>query len=434
MIDFGKYAFNKSHAAAYTVLAYATGWLKYHYPAEYFCALLNSTDKVEKYTPIIEDAKDFNVEVLPPDINRSQIGFSVYNGNIIYGLSAIKGIGPDICKEIIKQREIEAFKSFNDYMLRGHKGSGVDKSLICVGAFDSLNYTRKSLSGVVYDDLAKTVKKIKDKQKFMNKVPLVIELLKENDFQNVEELKNELSLRNISFSITSKKVPTIDSLIAKSNKYKTEIEDLTKEVENTTIPYIKDSFKEKLSFEIEKLGFYLSGHPIDEYQITTPPIESIEANKFVDVTGAVLAKNVRYDKNKNEWANIQLGDKTGVINVNVFHKQYEKIKEFLEIGNVITISGKVEIDDFQSTEEELVYILNANSVKNVSKTEDSYLLEAKDEGDLFFSKLPKIRKCKVDKNGVHLVVYLKMETCFKDISYSVSKEDIKLLGAKKINY
>lgn len=438
MIDFGKYAFNKSHAAAYTVLAYATGWLKYHYPAEFFCALLNSTNKIEKYTPIIEDAKAFNIDVLPPDINHSQTGFSVYNGKIIYGLSAIKGIGPDICNEIIKKRKEGAFKSFNDFMLRGHKGSGIDKALISVGAFDSLNYTRKSLSGVVYDDMEKKVKKIKEKNAIIKNGPEVIKILKECDFQKEEitldDLKEKLAEKGISFTINGKKVPTEDSILKRINNAKTFIEEATEEIQNMSIPYIKDSFKENLSNEIEKLGFYLTGHPIDEYQVTTNPIESIEANKFVEITGAVLSKTVRFNKNKKEWATIQLGDKTGAINVNIFNKEYEKIKDYLEIGNVVIVSGNVEIDDFRSTEEEIVFCLNAKGVKSADKSEECYMLEVENIGDLYFNQLKNIRKCKTEKNGVHLVIYLKTESLFREVSYSVSKQDIKLLGAKRVNY
>lgn len=146
MTDFAKYAFNKSHAACYAVVAYQTAWLKTHYPAEFMAALMTSVqDRPDKIALYIANCKTMNIGILPPDINESLSNFSVSDGNIRFGLSAIKGVGSNNITSIIKNRSNEGnFKSLHQFLDR--MGSNINsktiESLIYAGAFDSLGGKR----------------------------------------------------------------------------------------------------------------------------------------------------------------------------------------------------------------------------------------------------------------------------------------------------
>ena len=154
MIDFAKYAFNKSHAAAYAVVSYQTAWLKYYYPVEFMAALMTSViDNPGKVSEYIYACKQMGIKILPPDINKGMGGFSVDNGNIRYGLTAIKSIGRPVIEAIIQERnERGEFKTLKDFVER-MTGKEVNKrtieSFIKSGAFDGLGGTRKQFM-IVY--------------------------------------------------------------------------------------------------------------------------------------------------------------------------------------------------------------------------------------------------------------------------------------------
>jgi len=224
MMDFASYAFNKSHAAAYAVVAYQTAWLKYYYPTEFMAALLNSflgsSDKVSQY---VHECKNLNIDVLPPDINESDVRFSVVNGKIRFGMAAVKNVGVNQVAGIIDERRTNGlFKSFGDFCER-ISGRDVNKrcieSLIKCGAFDSFGVYRSRLMAV-YEKMIDGIQMSKKR--------------------NVD---GQLSI--FDFSMQSER----------------------EEVVVEEYPDIKEyPQKTLLAMEKEMLGLYISGHPLGEYE------------------------------------------------------------------------------------------------------------------------------------------------------------------------
>ena len=223
MIDFAKYAFNKSHAAAYAVVAYQTAWLKYYYPVEFMAALMTSViDNSGKVSEYIYTCRQMGIEILPPDINKGVGNFSVDNGRIRYGLAAIKSIGRPVIEAIIKEREAAGeFKTLKDFIER-LSGKEVNKrtieSFIKSGAFDSLGGTRKQFM-VIY-------------------------------LQVMDQVNRERK-----YSMTGQM--SLFDMVSDDQKAEFDI----------PLPNVGEYEKEtKLAFEKEVLGIYLSGHPLEEYE------------------------------------------------------------------------------------------------------------------------------------------------------------------------
>lgn len=222
MMDFASYAFNKSHAAAYAVVAYQTAWLKHYYPVEFMAASINSflgsSDKVSQY---VNECKTLNIKVLPPDINESSVKFTVVNKNIRFGLAAIKNVGENAIQSVITERQQNGeFKSFLDFCQR-IEGRDINKrcveSLIKSGAFDSLKVFRSKLMAVyekLLDGISQNRKKNMDGQMSIFDMMSEPQELIQEDFPDIEE-------------------------------------------------YPANAL---LSMEKEMLGLYVSGHPLSEYQ------------------------------------------------------------------------------------------------------------------------------------------------------------------------
>ena len=223
MIDFAKYAFNKSHAAAYAVVSYQTAWLKYYYPVEFMAALMTSViDNPGKVSEYIYSCRQMGIKILPPDINKGEGSFSVDSGNIRYGLAAIKSIGKPVIESIIKERKNGGpFSNLKDFIER-LSGKEVNKrtieSFIKSGAFDSLGGTRKQFM-VVY-----------------------VQILDQVNRERKYSMTGQLSLFDI-------------------------VSDDQKSEFDIPLPDVGEYEKEtKLAFEKEVLGVYLSGHPLEDYE------------------------------------------------------------------------------------------------------------------------------------------------------------------------
>ena len=223
MIDFAKYAFNKSHAAAYAVVAYQTAWLRCYYPVEFMAALLTSViTNTKKITEYINTCRNMGITILPPDINEGEGGFSVSDGKIRYGLAAIKSLGKNVIDAMVAEREKGGrYKSLKDFMER-LTGREINKrtleNLIKSGALDSLGATRKQLM-MVYG-----------------------QVLDEVNRERKENVSGQMSLFDF-FSEEEKK------------EYEIKYPDVGE----------YDS-AQKLAFEKEVLGIYVSGHPLENYR------------------------------------------------------------------------------------------------------------------------------------------------------------------------
>ena len=317
MIDFAKYAFNKSHAAAYAVVSYQTAFLKYYYPVEYMAALMTSVihnpSKVAEY---ILSSRKMQIEILPPDINFGESEFSADHGAIRYGLSAIKSLGAPMIRAIVEERnENGKYQSLRDFIER-MSGRELNKraieNLIKAGALDQVAGNRRQKL-MVYAEIVDAVN---------------------------QEKKNAMTGQMSLFDLIS---------------------DEEKEAYEIQMPKVEEYSKEELlSFEKEVLGVYISGHPLEEYEerwrknITARTVdfqidEELGTSKARDgeiavIGGIITNKTVKYTRNNKVKAFLTIEDLVGTVEDVVFPNDYEKNVQKMEEDSKVFIRGKVQGD------------------------------------------------------------------------------------------
>ena len=322
MTDFAKYAFNKSHAAAYAVVSYQTAWLKYYYPVEYMAALMTSViDNPGKVAEYIYSCRQMGIKILPPDINHGYSSFSVDNGSIRYGLAAIKSIGRPVIKEIVAERKANGeFKNLKDFIER-MSGKDINKrtieNFIKSGAFDELGGTRKQFM-VIY-----------------------VQILDQVNREKKNSMTGQMSLFDI---VGEEQKSEFDIPLPNVGEY-----------EKST----------KLAFEKEVLGIYLSGHPMEEYEEqwrkgiskTTQDFQFDEELGFsrvrdgaTEIIGGIIAgKTIKYTKNNKTMCFLTIEDIMGSVEVVVFPRDYERYHQYLEEENVVFVKGRVSEEDEASS-------------------------------------------------------------------------------------
>lgn len=355
MVDFAKYAFNKSHAAAYAVVSYQTAWLKYHYPAEFFTGLLCHTEFADapKY---ISEAKETGIEVSPPDINLSAESFSLVGDTIVFGLSSVKGI-KSAAGEIIENRG-SGYDSFADYMLRGHSKKTVTEALIKAGAFDHFCNNRQALL-LVLPQYSEIVKKIKDKKSKICTMEYLLEYSFEQKkkpdelFRDSDELNAFVKSKGHSALGKWRKVPSKVAFEKKIEDASNDIFLLEQELNGLIIPInIDEDKRSRLDNEKEVLGLYVSENPLDSYVIPeySRNADSLSEHNNITVCGIVtnlaLKKQRCGDNAGATLAFFDLEDKTGKTPVKVFAKAFEQYGEKITEGAVLSISGKCYADTY----------------------------------------------------------------------------------------
>ena len=320
MTDFAKYAFNKSHAAAYTIVSYQTAWLKYYYPVEFMAALMTSViDNPTKVAEYIMECRKMNIQLLPPDINEGERDFSVSNGRIRYALSAIKSVGRSVIDSIVRERsENGPYMSLKDFIER-LSGKEVNKrtveGFIKAGALDGLHATRKQLM-IVYAGVMDQVSQ--ERKKSMTGQMTLF------DFVSEEE--------KVNFDV---RYPDVGE-------------------------YDKET---KLAYEKEVLGVYISGHPLQEYEkfltknvtaVTTDFMiddetgeSRVRDNENVIIGGMITAKTVKSTKNNKMMAFITLEDLVGTVEVVIFPNDYERHQRNLNVDQKVYIKGRVSASEDQ---------------------------------------------------------------------------------------
>lgn len=318
MTDFAKYAFNKSHAAGYAVVAFQTAWLKYYYPVEFMAALMTSVlGNASKVSEYIQVCRQMEIEVLPPDINEGEAVFSVQNGKIRYGLSAIKSIGRPVIDAIVEDRtNYGQYRSLAEFIER-MGGREVNKraveNFIRAGAFDSLNIKRRAAM-LVYPSMMDQTNQEK-KSNLAGQMSLF-------DFASEEEKKN--------YEV---KIPDVE-------EYERE---------------------ELLANEKEVLGVYISGHPLDAYEEKLKRNITNTTNDFLldeenlehrvrdgasaMVGGMVLEKVIKYTKNNKTMAFLVLEDLVGTLEIVIFPREYEKYQQFIGEDSKIFVRGRVNAEE-----------------------------------------------------------------------------------------
>ncbi len=318
MMDFAKYAFNKSHAACYAVVSYQTAWLKYYYPLEFMAALLTSViDNPKKVSEYILTCRSMGISILPPDINSGEVGFSVSEGAIRYALTAIKSIGKGVIDYIVEEREQRGlYRNLKDFITRT-TGCDLNKrgieNLIKAGAFDGLGGTRKQLMSIYVQ---------------------VLESIQQNK-------KNNMAGQLTLFDLAGEE---------------------EKESYDIRLPDVGEYSREMiLAFEKEVLGIYVSGHPLEEYEafwkkyVTSATSAflideetgavTLENGSNATIGGIIASKKIKYTKHDKVMAFLQLEDLAGSVEVIVFPQNYEKYSHLLVPDNKVFIRGRVAVDD-----------------------------------------------------------------------------------------
>lgn len=309
---FAGYGFNKSHAVAYSIVAYQTAFLKANYPAEFLAAnLTNEMNNPDKFTEYLNVAEAMGLKIMPPTINYSEQHFSVANNNIIYGLAGIKNVGAAAVTRIVAEREKNGpYKDFIDFLKRSEPrvlNSKLLESLITAGAFDSLGINRNSLLNCLPDAI-----------KFAQVV-------------NADKAYGQLSLFG---------------------------EEEESSFNQFNIPQLEDwSIMEKLEKERELLGFYISGHPLDVYKddiknsvivdLSVP--EKIGLDKSTQLIATINTKRVILTKKGTEMCFMNISDKNGSVDCTVFPNLYEKCKDKLVIESIQGFIGKFQKNYKDST-------------------------------------------------------------------------------------
>lgn len=313
MTDFAQYAFNKSHAACYSLVTYQTAYLKYHYPVEYMAALMtsvvNNTAKVSGY---ILAARQMNLQLLPPDVNTSEYEFTVEDGKIRFGLSAIKNLGRPTIQAICAERAANGiFKSLQDFLTRMCQdvNKRTVESLIKAGACDAFSTRRRPMVMIYAQMLDEALKKSKD------------------------DISGQMSLFDFA-------------------------DESEKESLEIPLPDVPEFTKEELlGFEQEVLGVYVSGHPLDEYakmwkKHTTAMSTDFEVDEesgtakaqdgsHVTIGGMITNRTVKTTKTGKLMAFLTIEDLVGSVEVLIFPRDYDKYQKTLEHADKVFITGRV---------------------------------------------------------------------------------------------
>ncbi len=318
MMDFAKYAFNKSHAACYAVVAYQTAYLKYYHPVEFMAALLTSViDNPNKVSEYIMSCRSMGIQILPPDINEGESGFSVSGNEIRYALTAIKSVGRPVIEAVVTERRARGpYTNLEDFITRMSDKEVNKRAIehfIKAGAMDSLGGTRKQFMSVY------------------------IQIMDRIQHDKKNNMAGQMSL----FDIVS--------------------EDQKEDFE-VKMPDVGEYSKEmKLAFEKEVLGIYISGHPLEEYQemwrrnITNTTADfmmdeesgevAAQDGRIVTIGGMIAEKKIKYTKNERVMAFLQVEDLLGSIEVIVFPGQYEKFGKEIVEDNKVFIRGRVSLEE-----------------------------------------------------------------------------------------
>ncbi len=399
MIDFAKYAFNKSHAAAYAVVAYQTAYLKYYYPVEFMAALMTSVlDNTSKVSEYIYTCRQMGIAILPPDINEGEGGFSVSGQAIRYGLSAIKSIGRPVIDAIVEERKIRGpFTTLKDFITR-LSGREVNKrtieNFIKAGALDGLEGNRRQKM-MIYGSLLDALNQ--EKKTTMAGQMTLFDIAPEED-------KAEYEI----------KLP--------------DVEEYDKEV--------------LLGFEKEVLGIYISGHPLEEYMerlkkntnaVTTDFILDEETGTLkvsdgakVCIGGMITDKVIKYTKNNKAMAFITLEDLVGTVEIIIFPKDYERYAKYLENDAKVFVEGRVTAEEDRNGKLICEKIISFDEVKRELWLQFPSKSDFEEKEGALYGKM-------MDADGSeHVVIYLAAEKQMKRLpenrNVAITKELLEDLG------
>jgi DNA polymerase-3 subunit alpha len=308
MANFAEYGFNKSHSAAYALIAFQTAYLKANYPVEFWAALLTSeTSNQEKIVRFIAECRDRGLVVLPPDINQSQVDFSVANSEIRFGLAAIKGVGQSAIESILDARADGPFHHLFDFCERvdlRRVNRRVIEALLKCGAFDSTGTGRAQMFAALDDALERGARSQKEKEQGQTSLFMVLD-------ENTEPAP----------------------------------------IRWPDVPEWRENLR--LAYEKEALGFYITGHPLARYEMELASLTNANAEKIKDLPdrtpirlgGVVVGVQLKITKKGDRMAFVTVEDLAGMVDVIVFPDLYQTCQEHLETDTAILVSGELTVDE-----------------------------------------------------------------------------------------
>lgn len=416
---FSSYAFNKSHASAYAYLAYITGYLKCYFPAEFLMsAMIWSKKKPNGVDPMIglmNEAKVLGVEVLAPDVNKSNDDFIVENGNILFSLSKIKHVSSN-AKPIIEERKKNGpFKSIYDFFSRCYIRKDAVKSLVEAGAFDCFYKNRTAMLARI-EELCEFSKKINDKRLYIKSANALLPYI---DSMNTDsEIMSFQKEHNLSLKV-KKPITSID-LSKKIDDANKSIDNYIEKLKSIKIPInIVEDIKEKLNTEKELLGAYVTANPLDEYPYIDTGLEDIDYNTK-KISGIINnLKVVKSKKSGREMAFFDIEDLSGSIGVNVYDNSYEVNKSFIAEGNVVDIEGYLVEDDFY---DEPVDKFICNKIRFSQKNRNIAMLKVSSAAIFHLYNEDYIYNKYKDDNGVEFKIFDSTLNQVRDMNYFVSED------------
>ena len=379
MIDFAKYAFNKSHAAAYGVVSYQTAYLKYYYPVEFMASLLTSViDNSSKVIEYVQTCKGMGIDILPPDINQSERNFTAQGGAIRYGLSALKSIGKAMVDQLVAERNARGpFQNLQEFLERISEcdlSKRIVESLIKAGALDCLEGNRRQKM-MIYTSIMDNISQ--SKKKMMAGQMSLFDIVD-------DELKSDFEIK-----------------FPKVNEF---------------------SKQELLAFEKEVIGLYVSGHPLEEYQnmwkknITRTSLdfqlndedETAVADNAREIIGGIISEvTVKVTKQNSVMAFVTIEDLYGTIEVLVFPKLYEKYRQIIAEDNKVFITGRVT----SGGEENAKMICETITLFSDKSSELWIRFENKEEYEEKYPQL--LENIKLSNGKDKIVIYLNQEKAKK---------------------
>ena len=394
MIDFGKYAFNKSHAAGYAVVAFQTAYLRTHYPAEFFAAMMTSVlDRTPKVAEYIGVVRDMGIKVLPPDVNLGSGPFTVEDGNIRFGMYAVKSIGPAVIDAIVDERQLNGpYGNLSDFIERVH-GREINKkaieNLIKAGALDCFEGNRRQKL-MVYSEILDSV----------------------ND-RSKGQVAGQISLFDIADETAKADFRAVMPNVAEFDK------------------------SMKLSFEKEVMGIYISGHPLEDYlpmlkknatasslDFILPDDEDAEKaddedavktaripdGKYVTIGGLVSEKTPHFTKNNQAMAFVTIEDMTGTVEIIFFPKTYEKYRDLLNEDEKLLVRGRASVEENKPAK------LIAESVVPFEKVPSTLWVNFPDKAAYDTNVKPLADTISKYPGETHLFIYLSAEKARKDFT------------------
>ena len=379
MIDFAKYAFNKSHAAAYGVVSYQTAYLKYYYPVEFMASLLTSViDNSSKVIEYVQTCKGMDIDILPPDINQSERNFTAQGGAIRYGLSALKSIGKAMVDQLVAERNARGpFQNLQEFLERISEcdlSKRIVESLIKAGALDCLEGNRRQKM-MIYTSIMDNISQ--SKKKMMAGQMSLFDIVD-------DELKSDFEIK-----------------FPKVNEF---------------------SKQELLAFEKEVIGLYVSGHPLEEYQnmwkknITRTSLdfqlndedETAVADNAREIIGGIISEvTVKVTKQNSVMAFVTIEDLYGTVEVLVFPKLYEKYRQIIAEDNKVFITGRVT----SGGEENAKIICETITLFDDKSSELWIRFENKEEYEEKYPQL--LEQIKLSNGKDKIVIYLNQEKAKK---------------------